>query len=64
MHALLALLLIFILAAVGVWDVIMLHRGTTGGTVSRILVEWSMAWPILPLTVGIILGHLFWPASR
>jgi len=30
-------------------------------TVSYVLQSWSKHYPVLPLVIGILMGHLFWP---
>jgi hypothetical protein len=52
--------LIAVILAVGVVDV---YLGLTPGqaTVSQYLSILAGHYPILPLALGLILGHLFWP---
>lgn len=45
----------------GLWDVWVIAHGRPNDTVSRVLQEWSVAYPMLPLALGILLGHIFWP---
>lgn len=57
-----AALLIFI-AIIGVYD---LWVGNSFGwqlTVSYQIQVWSEKWPVLPLLVGLVLGHLLWPTK-
>jgi len=56
----LAIALIMVAAACGVWDVLAAGYGHPEATVSECLIQWSRQWPILPLTVGVIIGHVFW----
>jgi hypothetical protein len=30
-------------------------------TISLTLLEWSREYPVIPLAIGIPLGHVFWP---
>lgn len=46
--------------ACGLWDVVVVSRGSRD-TVSNVLHEWSLMYPILPLAIGLLLGHIFWP---
>lgn len=46
----------------GVWDVVAIAKGSRE-TVSSVLHEWSLLYPVLPLAVGLLLGHIFWPNS-
>lgn len=55
-----ASLLVIVLLA-GVWDIWVTASGTPEETVSAVLHQWSLAYPVLPLALGIILGHIFWP---
>jgi hypothetical protein len=32
----------------------------TKNTISRTLYELAMAYPIIPFTLGVITGHIFW----
>jgi len=53
----------FLVAAlvIGVWDVVATARGAPLDTVSQTMLDWSSTYPVLPLVIGIILGHTFWP---
>lgn len=55
-----ALAMLVILAVVGVYDIA--ASGSQGrlDSVSSAVREWSARWPILPLAVGVLIGHLFW----
>lgn len=57
----LAVLLLGNLFLAGIWDVCFLSLGRPEATVSKILQGWSLNFPILPLLIGVLLGHLFWP---
>ena len=41
------------------WDVYAYATGGNEATISRVITEASRDWPIIPLIVGIVLGHLF-----
>jgi len=43
------------------YDIYAYIEGGVGSTISRVVLAWSQAWPIVPLTIGVICGHLFWP---
>lgn len=43
-----------------VWDVIADSQGGVGATISRVIRQAAMDYPLIPLAVGILLGHLFW----
>jgi len=41
------------------WDVVAYLWGGNESTISRVITDASRNWPIIPLLVGIVLGHLF-----
>lgn len=49
--------------AVAAWDIYATFRLEPGQTVSWVLQDWSRQWPVLPLFIGLLLGHLLWPRS-
>lgn len=49
------------LLAIGIWDVLTLVWGEEEATVSYTVLALARAHPIVPLLVGILVGHLFWP---
>lgn len=63
MRVILATLLILVTAFCGLWDVIAVSKGNINDTVSRTLQDWSLMYPVLPLALGVVLGHIFWPVS-
>lgn len=53
-------ILVAVLLTVGIYDV---YAGLYYGpeyTVSQVVRDWSGKWPVLPMLVGVLLGHLFW----
>ena len=53
-----------VLIAAG-WDIYAITAlGSDQATVSRVTLEFAQRYPIVPLGVGILIGHLFWPQSR
>jgi hypothetical protein len=48
------------LVAVGAVDLWLSYREPQG-TVSALILDTSRRYPILPLAVGLLLGHLLWP---
>lgn len=61
MQYVLAVLLLATMFLAGVWDVWVTYHERPDETVSNILQGWSVLYPVLPLLVGILLGHIFWP---
>lgn len=45
--------------ALAIWD--LYARKQPEGTISEVLLSSARNSPLLPLFVGILLGHLFWP---
>ena len=58
-----ALLLLVVIIAAGVWDVIAGNKWGSTATVSSVIYEGCTRFPILPLVVDIVLGHLFRPVK-
>lgn len=56
----LALSLAVILGIIGIWDAWAIFSGKRASTVSEVIHEWSVIWPVLPFFVGLLMGHLFW----
>ncbi len=61
MRYFLAVAMLLIAFACGAWDVFMIATNRSDDTVSRTLHEWALLYPILPLAIGLLFGHIFWP---
>jgi len=59
-----AALLLVSFMAVLVWDTYAAYTTPQLSSVSEIIQDWSRRFPALPLIVGLVLGHLFWPTYR
>jgi hypothetical protein len=59
----LALCLLVMFLLVGVWDIYVQAKGEPENTVSNLLGVWSQNYPMLPMVMGILVGHLLWPRS-
>lgn len=46
--------------AATMWDFYLSYVYGPRATVSAVITSWSREWPIVPLLVGILIGHLFW----
>lgn len=46
------------------WDTYAAYFLDGRHTVSQYIQGWAERWPIFPLLVGIILGHLFWTRAH
>ena len=58
-----ALLLVFA-ALVGVYDIYRIVTTAGQESVSATLYAWCQRWPILPFTVGVVIGHILWCSRR
>ena len=56
-----AVVLVGLAIGIGVWDVYAGIRWGGDATVSAVIQSWAKSYPVLPLLVGIVMGHLFWP---
>lgn len=61
MRVVLAFTFLLVTFAVGVWDIYAVAKGRPEDTVSVTLHAWSIIYPILPLAIGLVIGHIFWP---
>lgn len=61
MRFVLAAALLVIVLCAGIWDIYVTAKGQPLETVSVVLHQWSLMYPVLPLLVGVIIGHIFWP---
>ena len=43
------------------YDAAALVLGGVQATISRVILEWSRKYPIIPFLCGVLCGHLFWP---
>ena len=49
--------------AVILYDILAISRGGVDATISRVLLGWAQRWPVIPLGVGVLMGHLWWSQS-
>lgn len=54
-------LIITLVLAVILYDVLVYTAAGGEATVSDVVLGWAKTWTAVPLVVGILLGHLFWP---
>lgn len=59
----LALLVVGLFAAVGVWDVVCYIDHQPDKTVSNIIGTWATEYPMFTFAAGALAGHLLWPRS-
>ena len=43
------------------YDIVVATNSGKGDTISEISLKWAWDWPILALSWGVVVGHLFWP---
>lgn len=58
-----AWVLIGVLSALVAWDVFAELRWGYEGTISHDVLQAALKYPLVPLAVGVVLGHLFWPQA-
>lgn len=65
MNTRLVTLIVVAVAALGIigWDIFVAINHTEGDTVSELLLGYARVYKIIPLSFGVLAGHLFWPAS-
>jgi hypothetical protein len=59
MAFLFAMYLLFSLSVVGAWDIAAGLGWVAGPTVSALIRDWAIKWPMLPFAIGFLIGHLF-----
>jgi len=59
-----ALWLLINVLGVGLYDIFAFFFLSSKDTVSYWLQSWFQQFPVLAVTVGVVLGHLAWPLHR
>jgi len=54
------LVILLVVAGAIVYDLIAWQAGTVDATISRVTLAWAHRWPVVPFSVGVLCGHLFW----
>lgn len=57
----LAIAIHVVILCVAAWDLAAIATGHPTLSVSHLTQGWAKENPILPLLVGVVIGHLFWP---
>jgi len=60
----LASLVHVVLLLIAAWDLTAAATNHPELSVSALTQRWAIENPVLPLAVGVIMGHLFWPIQR
>jgi len=56
------ILIIFVFCSILLWDLsVMFFCKDTSMTISQSLYTISKQHPIVPFTIGVLVGHVFWP---
>lgn len=50
-----------VLFMVAAWDIWAVASDKPELTVSHLIQRWAIENPVLPVAIGIVIGHLFWP---
>lgn len=60
MQYLLSLLILLVVGMTVCWDIYCHYKTIPQYTVSSTLSGWASQFPILPFTLGVFVGHVFW----
>lgn len=60
MRKLTILLLIVVIVGLIVYDIIAASHGLES-TITWVIWDWAVSFPIVPFAFGLLFGHLFWP---
>ena len=55
------LILLGLVIIVAFWDAAVLIMGRPEATISAVLLQLATDNPIIAFTMGVVVGHLFWP---
>lgn len=58
-----AWVLLAVLFVILVYDFVAAMYGPANATVSSYVQSLSVRFPVVPLLVGLVIGHLFWPVQ-
>ncbi len=58
------LIIIAIIAVITIWDVAVVLMGRPDTTIGAVILKLSKEHPMIPFTLGVLIGHLFWPNFR
>lgn len=61
MKVFLAMFFLIVLTFIGMWDVYCSYKRWPDETVSACIQDWSRSFTILPILIGIVIGHVFFP---
>lgn len=56
-------IILFFACVLLIWDVVVAINTVPGDTISEVVAGWSWRWQSVPFGVGVIAGHLCWPAG-
>ncbi|OAI39588.1 hypothetical protein AYO40_01100 [Planctomycetaceae bacterium SCGC AG-212-D15] len=55
------LFLVVVAAVIGIYDIYAVLFLPCGHTVSKLFLEMSQKYPIIPFALGVLIGHTIWP---
>ena len=58
------IVLAVVVAALVVWDIVVATTPPPADTISEVVLAFARNHPVVPLIVGILCGHLFWPQRQ
>lgn len=57
----LAIAMHVVIGLIAAWDLMAIATNHPDLSVSKITQSWAKESPVMPLAVGLVMGHLFWP---
>jgi len=55
------IILLSVAALLLVWEAVVLASAEKGDTISAVIADAAVRWPIIPFFFGMLMGHFFWP---
>ena len=52
------------LAVIIAWDAFVAAEPTKGDTISEIIRDYASGHPVIPVGIGVVAGHFFWPKKK
>lgn len=63
-NTILAIAFLMVMFVIAVYDTWAINYRTPEWTVTYVLRDWSTQFPVLPLAIGIVLGHIFFARNK
>jgi predicted permease len=58
------LIILATIIIIALWDISVVLMGRPETTISAVLLQLAKENPIIAFTMGVVIGHLFWPNFR